>query len=160
MHILLSINKLEPRTENAENWLAKSNSDTISGHVRNILQTPLKNALSYSVSILYGNIASLWSLEPFLAKKFDIASIQTLWEIIPLSSFFCLDNYLMVTVKKHQFEGRNSIFKNLNFEPLSCFQGWFWLYSCCNYHAVSYSNWKIIVTFKNLNFKNCRISEN
>ena len=99
MHILLSINKLEPRTENAENWLAKSNSDTISGHVRNILQTPLKNALSYSVSILYGNIASLWSLEPFLAKKFDIASIQTLWEIIPLSSFFCLDNYLMVTVK-------------------------------------------------------------
>ena len=34
MHILLSINKLEPRTENAESWLAKSNSDTISGHVR------------------------------------------------------------------------------------------------------------------------------
>ena len=51
------------------------------------------------MSILYGNIASLWSLEPFLAKKFDTASIQTLWEIIPLSSFFCLDNYLMVTVK-------------------------------------------------------------
>ena len=128
------------------------------------LQSNSKNANSarkvYSVSILYGNIASLWSLEPFLAKKFDTASIQTLWEIIPLSSFFCLDNYLMVTVKKHQFEGRNSSFKNLNFEPISCFQGWFWLYSCCNYHAVSYSNWKIIVTFKNLNFKNCRISEN
>ena len=115
---------------------------------------------TYSVSILYGNIASLWSLEPFLAKKIDIASIQTLWEVIPLSSFFCPDNYLMVTVKKHQFEGRYSSFKNLNFEPIYYFQAWFWLYSCCNYHAVSYFNWKIILTFKTLNFKNCRISEN
>ena len=123
-------------------------------------QTSTDSLKSYSVSILYGNIASLWSLEPFLAKKSDIVSIQTLWEIIPLSSFFCRDNYLMVTVKKHQFEGRYSSFKNLNFEPKSYFQAWFWLYSCCNYHAVSYSNWKIIVTFKNLNFKNCRISEN
>ena len=56
---------------------------------------------TYSVSILYGNIAILWSLEPSLAKNVDIASIQILWEIIPLSSFFCPDNNVMVTVKKH-----------------------------------------------------------
>ena len=99
-------------------------------------------------------------LGAIFGKKFDIASLQTLWEIIPLSSFFCLDNYLMVTVKKQQFEGRYSSFKNFNFEPISCFQAWFWLYFCCNYHAVSYFNWKIILTFRTLNFKNCRISEN
>ena len=58
-------------------------------------------AYNYSVSILYGNIAILWSLEPSLAKNVDIASIQILWEIIPLSSFFCPDNNVMVTVKKH-----------------------------------------------------------
>ena len=98
--------------------LDKQNS-TKNGHCYSarfsLPQHSSKASNTYSVSILYGNIAILWSLEPFLAKHVDIASIQTLWEIIPLSSFVCLDNYLMVTVKKHQFEGINSSFKNLNF---------------------------------------------
>ena len=69
--------------------------------VKKLIQNGQTCQFYYSMSILYGNIAILWSLEPSLAKNVDIASIQILWEIIPLSSFFCPDNNVMVTVKKH-----------------------------------------------------------